>query len=145
MTTASSLAAPSRGIIGAALALALGACLSLAGTSAQAAPSATVVIQAGPHAPQPAYVMPPPPPPRYERVPAARRGMVWSQGHWEWRGQRYAWVPGQWMRVRHGQHWRQPQWSQHGGRWQFEHGRWDRDRDGVPNRYDRHPNNPRRH
>ena len=64
---------------------------------------------------------------------------------WEWRGQRYAWVPGQRMRVRHGQQWRQPQWRQHGGRWQFEHGRWDRDRDGVPNRYDRHPNNPRRY
>ncbi|AVO51079.1 hypothetical protein C6568_10760 [Melaminivora suipulveris] len=120
--------------------------LALAAGAVQAAPSATVVIQTGPrHAAQPVHVMPPPPPPRYERAPAPRRGMVWSQGHWEWRGQRYAWVPGQWMRVRHGQQWRQPLWRQHGGRWQFEHGRWDRDRDGVPNRYDRHPNNPRRY
>lgn len=125
---------------------ALALIFSLAGAAAaQAAPSATVVIQTGPqHAALPRHVMPPPPAPRYERIPAPRRGMVWSQGHWEWRGQRYVWVPGQWLRVRQAQHYRQPQWRQHGGRWEFEGGRWDRDRDGVPNRHDRHPNNPHR-
>ncbi len=29
-------------------------------------------------------------------------------------------------------------------RWNNHHGRWDYDRDGVPNRYDRAPNNPYR-
>ena len=112
--------------------------------------NATVVIQTdpqhGPHAVYPAaQVLPPPPPPRYERTPAPRRNMVWSQGHWEWRGQRYAWVPGQWVRVRHGQYYRQPHWEQRGERWHFAPGRWDRDGDGVPNRHDRRPHDPRRY
>ncbi len=125
----------------AALTLALG----MAAGAAHAAPSATVVIQTGPQrVAQPAYVVPPPPRARYERVPAPRRGMVWSQGHWEWRGHRHVWVPGQWMRVRHGQHYRQPQWRERHGRWYYEQGRWDRDGDGVPNRHDRHPRNPHR-
>ena len=122
----------------AALTLALG----LASGAAQAAPNATVVIHTGA---QPGYVVPPPPAPRYERVPAARRGMVWSQGHWEWRGGRHVWVPGQWMRVRQGQHYVQPGWHQRNGQWVYAAGRWDRDGDGVPNRHDRRPNNPYRH
>ncbi len=123
--------------------------LATAGT-AQAATSATVVIQAGSpgyHA-QPAYraqYLPPPPPPRYERVPPPRRGMVWSQGHWEWNGNRHVWMPGQWMRVRQGYHYRQPQWEQRGDRWSYARGGWDRDGDGVPNRHDRRPDNPYRH
>ena len=35
-----------------------------------------------------------PPPPRYERIPSARRGYIWSQGHWEWNGRRHVWAPG---------------------------------------------------
>lgn len=117
--------------------------LGLAAGTAQAGPHATVVINAGA---QPAYVVPPPPPPRYERAPAARRGMVWSQGHWEWRGRRHVWVPGQWVRVRHGHHYVQPRWhQQRNGHWTYAGGRWDRDGDGVPNRYDRRPHNPHRH
>lgn len=85
-----------------------------------------------------------PPPPRYERVPAPRRGMVWSQGHWEWRGHRHVWIPGSWMRVRPGYAYRQPAWEQRGDRWHYNRGGWDRDGDGVPNRYDRRPDNPYR-
>lgn len=133
--------APTLAAAAAVLALGLGA-----GGAAQAAPSATVVIHAGPQAMHPAYgVQTAPPPPRYERVPGPRRGMVWSQGHWEWRGHRYQWVPGQWVRVRHGHHYRQPRWEQRNGHWRFNQGRWDSDRDGVPNRYDRRPHNPHRH
>ncbi len=84
------------------------------------------------------------PPPRFERVPPPRRGYVWAPGHYEWRGGRHAWVGGVWVRARPGYAYRAPEWRQEGGRWQYSAGRWDRDGDGVPNRYDRRPNNPNR-
>lgn len=86
-----------------------------------------------------------PPPPRYERVPQPRRGYVWSPGHWELRHGRQAWVPGSWLRARPGYAYHAPQWTQHDGRWEYRRGRWDRDGDGVPDRHDRRPDNPRRH
>lgn len=123
----------------------------LALTPAQAAPHATIVIQTGQPAPvytqnQPVY-LPAPPPPRYEAVPRARRGQVWVAGHWEWRGKRHVWAPGHWIKARKGHNYRQPQWQQNNGHWQMHGGGWDRDRDGdgVPNRYDRRPDNPYRH
>lgn len=118
--------------------------------SAQAVTNATVVIQAGtPHYGGPVVVAPShyraPPPPRYEAVPRPRRGMVWETGHWEWRGNRHAWVPGHWIKARPGYAYRQPQWQQRGDRWEMRRGGWDRDGDGVPNRHDRRPNNPNRY
>lgn len=86
----------------------------------------------------------PPPALRYERVPPPRAGQVWVNGHWEWRGHRHVWVAGYWQRARPGYHYRQPAWVERNGHWQMQAGRWDRDGDGVPNRYDRHPNNPYR-
>ena len=65
------------------------------------------------------------PAPQVAFVPAARHGYVWVPGHFEWRGQRRVFVDGAY----------------------FAHGRafhGDRDRDGVPNRFDRFPNNPYR-
>lgn len=110
-----------------AAAAGLAALLSLAG-AAHAATSTTVVIQAGAsryHA-QPLHPAQyqPPPPPRYERVPPPRRGLLWSQGHWEWRGHRHAWVPGHWVRARHGAAYRQPYWQQRGSQWIFVAGGW---------------------
>ncbi len=124
--------------------------LSLAAMgSAQAVTNATVVIQAGtPSYGAPVVVAPQyrvPPPPRYEAVPRPRRGMVWEAGHWEWRGHRHAWVPGHWIKARPGYAYRQPQWNQRGDRWVMDRGGWDRDGDGVPNRHDRRPNDPRRY
>lgn len=88
-------------------------------------------------------LQPAPPPPRHERMPRARHGYVWSDGHWEWRGQRYDWVPGVWIAERRGYVYSRPGWSQRDGQWQMEPGRWqqhggrgDRDHDGIPNRYD---------
>jgi len=106
--------------------------LALAGT-AQAATSATVVIQSGPRvvSAAPVLVQPPPPPPRYEAVPRARRGMVWSQGHWEWRRHAYVWVPGQWVRLRRGHAYHQPYWQQRGSQWIFVEGGWG-ERPGHP-------------
>jgi hypothetical protein len=86
----------------------------------------------------------PPPPPRVERVPPPRRGYVWAPGHWEWRRGGHVWVGGTWVKARPGYAYRAPEWRERDGRWEYNRGRWDRDRDGVPNRYDRNPNNPYR-
>ena len=101
----------------------------------------------GPSASQGAYVnvqFGAPPPARYEAVPAPRRGYVWAPGYWEPRGHRHVWRAGHWVQSRPGYVYRQPVWSQHGNRWDYRASRWDRDGDGVPNRYDRNPNNPHR-
>lgn len=85
-----------------------------------------------------------PPPPRFERTPPPRRGYVWSPGHWEAKRGRHVWVPGVWLKARPGHVYRAPQWHQRNGQWAYSRGHWDRDRDGVPDRHDRHPNNPYR-
>ncbi len=88
-----------------------------------------------------------PPEPRHERIPAARKGYIWSPGYWNARGNRHVWQAGHWERSRAGYHRVHPTWVQRDNRWQLERGRWnrgDRDRDGVPNAYDRAPNNPSR-
>ena len=77
-------------------------------------------------------------------MPAARPGFVWSPGYWNWNGRRHVWVGGSWMRERPGYVYHRPEWVQRGERWQMRRGGWDRDGDGVPNRYDRRPNNPNR-
>ena len=75
------------------------------------------------------------PPPVYrEVVPAPRVGYVWVPGYWDWRRGRYYWVGGTWSRHR---------WHLRDGRY-YRAGGWrDADHDGVPNRYDRAPYNPR--
>jgi hypothetical protein len=87
-----------------------------------------------------------PPPPIYERVPVARHGYVWSQGHWEWNGRRHVWAPGVWLADRPGYAYSAPVWYQDRGHWQMRQGGWlrggnaggrDRDRDGVPDRFER--------
>ena len=101
-----------------------------------------------------------PPAPRVERMPAPRRGYVWTPGYWNWVGHRHVWVPGAWVRERRGYAYAQPQWVQRNGHWELQRGQWrrgDRDRDGIPNRMDRdrdgdgvpnavdrRPNDPRR-
>lgn len=93
-----------------------------------------------------------PPPPRHEFVPAPRPGLVWQQGYWDWRHGRYVWIRGHWIRERHGMYWHPSRWERHGGHWVLERGGWhrepwearryaerDRDHDGVPNRFDRAP------
>lgn len=128
---------------------------------AHAATPGTVIVPSGHpgyQVTQTAYeVIPAPPPPRREAVPRARRGQVWEEGHWEWRGNRYQWVRGHWVQARAGHQYRQPHWVERDGRWEFQRGGWDRDGDGisnrndrdrdgdgVPNRRDSRPDNPRR-
>ena len=102
------------------------------------------------------YVDIAPPPPRHELVPTPRHGYVWAPGYWDWSHGRYHWVRGHWIRERRGMYWHPDRWESRDGRWVFERGGWhrerwerermaDRDRDGVPNRFDRAPNNPNYH
>ncbi|GAB3665887.1 YXWGXW repeat-containing protein [Ramlibacter alkalitolerans] len=109
-----------------------------------------------------------PPAPRHEVVPAPRSGWVWAPGHYEWRGNEYAWVEGSWLRERVGYEYREPRWVQRGdGSWVFVGNNWERrqaareerreerraermargrdwDGDGIPDRRDRFPRNPNR-
>jgi hypothetical protein len=92
------------------------------------------------------YFNSPPPAPRYEVVPAARQGYVWSPGYWNARDNRHHWQAGHWEKERKGYHRVNPQWVET-NRWQLQPGRWnpDRDHDGVPNTRDRAPDNPHRY
>lgn len=128
------------------------------------AAAAAAMLLSGLALPQVAQAQPvvvqiaPLPAPYVERVPAARRGQIWSPGHDEWRNGRHVWVRGQWIRARPGYAYSAPEWRQENGQWIYRQARWDRDRDGVPNRYDRDrdgdgvsnrydrfPGNPRRY
>jgi hypothetical protein len=99
----------------------------------------------------------PPPAVREERIPGPRHGYAWAPGHWAWRHGQYVWVSGHWIRERRGEHWVADRWIERNGRWELVAGHWergnrvmggpgmrDRDNDGVPNRYDAHPDNPYR-
>jgi hypothetical protein len=100
----------------------------------------------------------PPPPPRDEPMPGARHGQEWAPGYWAWRHGEHVWVRGHWMHERRGQHWVAHRWIERDGHWMMQPGHWDRgmrdrdmqrgmhdrDGDGVPNRFDSHPNNPNR-
>ena len=84
------------------------------------------------------------PPPVYREMgPAPRAGYVWAPGYWDWRYGRYHWVGGSWSPYRHGYYYAPVRWRYRddgyyrGGGWR------DADGDGVPNRYDRAPYNPR--
>jgi len=64
------------------------------------------------------FVQVAPPPPRREvRFAAPGPDYVWVDGHWAWRGNAYAWVPGSW-------------WRQRPGSTKYSPGRWHHDRRG---------------
>ncbi|HLG45493.1 MAG TPA: YXWGXW repeat-containing protein [Reyranella sp.] len=93
----------------------------------------------------------PPPAPVYEVIPAPRPGYIWAPGYYRYEGTRYVWTPGRWMAERPGYHWTNDRWEHGAHGWYHVPGRWDRaealrdrDHDGVPNAYDRHPDNPYR-
>jgi hypothetical protein len=93
------------------------------------------------------YISVAPPPARYEVVPAPRVGFAWVPGYWDWRYNRHYWVRGHYVRERHGYYYAPARWVDRGGRYYYHAAGWrqgDRDGDGVPNAYDRAPNNPYR-
>jgi hypothetical protein len=67
-----------------------------------------------------------PPAPRDERVPAPRRGYVWSPGYWNWTSNKHAWVKGSWARERRGYAYSPNHWEESNGKWNLQHGRWER-------------------
>ncbi len=88
-----------------------------------------------------------PPALRVEVAPEPRPGYLWVEGHWDWRNGRHEWVGGTWVRERHGYIYNPARWEERDGRWHLDRGGWrrgDRDGDGVPNRFDRAPDNPYR-
>jgi hypothetical protein len=90
------------------------------------------------------YVNVAPPPAYYEAVPAPRAGFVWVPGYWDWRYNRYHWTAGHWVRHRPGHYYAPVLWHHRDGRYYYNRAGWqDADRDGVPNRYDRAPADPR--
>lgn len=94
------------------------------------------------------YVNVAPPVALYEPVPVVRPGYVWVPGYWDWRYQRYVWVPGAYVRHRHGYVYAPHRWVSTPHGWRMHRGGWrhgDADGDGVPNAYDRRPNNPWRY
>lgn len=98
----------------------------------------------GPYYGGPVYAAPPP---RYEPIPNPRPGYHWRPGHWNPHGSRHVWIAGTWV-VQPGY---QPGYVEPGyrGSWEerrrYRHGHRDSDGDGVPNRYDRRPDNPYRY
>ncbi len=84
-----------------------------------------------------------PPPLRYEYVPVPRVGFVWVPGYWDWRAERYHWVRGRWSQHRPGYYYEPVRWVGRGGHYYRQGGWRDSDHDGVPNRYDRAPLDPR--
>lgn len=89
----------------------------------------------------------PPPAPMVEVVPAPRMGFVWVPGFWEWRHGHHHWVKGHYVRHRPGYVYEPARWVDRGGHWYYTAAGWrahDRDGDGVPNPYDRFPDNPYR-
>ena len=87
--------------------------LAMAGASILSVGTAVMVPTAAQA--QPAHARVAPPPPRHEAVPPPRRGYVWAPGHYEWKGHRYVWQKGVWMRDRPGYAYRSPQWQEHDG------------------------------
>lgn len=86
-----------------------------------------------------------PPSLRYEVARAPRVGWVWVPGYWDWRHQRHHWVRGHYVRHRPGHYYEPARWAYRGDdRYYYAQPGWrrDRDGDGVPNRFDRAPDNP---
>jgi hypothetical protein len=66
-----------------------------------------------------------PPPPRQETPSAAKPGFVWITGAWDWRDNKWTWIPGHWEREKAGKRWRADRWEQHEGHWQRVAGGWE--------------------
>jgi hypothetical protein len=84
-----------------------------------------------------------PPAPRHESVPPPRVGWLWVPGYWDWRYKRHHWVRGRYVRHRPGYYYEPARWAYRGDRYYYSRPGWrhDRDGDGIPNRYDRAPDN----
>jgi hypothetical protein len=72
------------------------------------------------------YVPESPPPPKAEvKPPAPGPYAVWLDGHWKWSHNRYAWVPGHWVKKAHGT-WVPGHWDKRPHGWVWMEGHWRR-------------------
>jgi hypothetical protein len=65
------------------------------------------------------------PPPMREEKWEARHGFIYIRGRWDWRGNKWEWIPGHYERERHGKHWREAKWENRNGSWVLVDGDWD--------------------
>ena len=87
-----------------------------------------------------------PPARRYEPV-QHRVGHIWVPGAWQYNNGKYDWNSGRLVAERKGYYYAPDRWVDHdNNKWAYQRGGWNRDSDGdgVPDRNDRAPNNPRR-
>jgi len=73
------------------------------------------------------YVTYGPPAPRYYGAigTAPGPGYVWTNGYWAWRGNRYDWMDGRWVRPPRGRHaWVDGDWRREGSGWRYREGHW---------------------
>jgi hypothetical protein len=73
-----------------------------------------------------------PPPPRYVEV-SYRPGYLWVDGYWAYRGSRWVWADGYYVRERPGYYYAQGSWTRRNGRYHWVEPRWQRGR--APARY----------
>lgn len=81
----------------------------------------------GGYGPRYGYATYGPPAPRYYGAigVAPGPGYVWTNGYWAWRGGRYYWVDGRWVRPPRGRHqWVEGGWNRDGRAWRYREGRW---------------------
>lgn len=92
------------------------------------------------------YISIDPPAPRVEHF-EPRAGYVIVPGVWEYRRGKHEWVAGHYVAERKGYRYEHSRWVKHeNNRWTMQQGGWSRDSDGdgVPDRLDAHPYDPRR-
>jgi hypothetical protein len=70
----------------------------------------------------------PPPPPWAEMVPApppSSTTLIWQPGHYDWTGDHYEWISGQWVeRGGHGTLWQDGYWRRQGNGYVWIPGHW---------------------
>jgi hypothetical protein len=92
------------------------------------------------------YINIDPPARRVERF-EQRPGQTYVPGVWVWRNGKHEWHDGRYVADRQGYRYQPDRWVQHDNRkWTMQRGGWSRDSDGdgVPDRLDNRPNDPRR-